>query len=148
MPVMNGFDAARLIKSEFPATLIVIVSQFDSATFEREAIAAGASGYVAKNNASNELIPVLRRTVSGKFVIGRLFSESFNVTRPARYALLCITQTSHVEAQTSWWQSSATHSSQDGLAGMVSAGSMHGDKDSRSPTRRVRIFGQYNSHIR
>jgi YesN/AraC family two-component response regulator len=61
MPVMNGFDAARRIKYEFPSTLILVVSQFDSAPFAREAIAAGASAYVMKSNASTELIPALRK---------------------------------------------------------------------------------------
>lgn len=64
MPVMNGFEAARRIKHEFPTTLILIVSQFDSAPFAREAIAAGASGYVMKSNASSELIPMLRKAMS------------------------------------------------------------------------------------
>ena len=61
MPVMNGFDAARRIKHELPSTLILMVSQFDSAPFEREAVAAGASGYVVKSNAATELIPALRK---------------------------------------------------------------------------------------
>jgi DNA-binding NarL/FixJ family response regulator len=64
MPVMNGFEAARRIKHEFPSTLILVVSQFDSAPFAREAIAAGASAYIVKSNASAELIPTLRKTVS------------------------------------------------------------------------------------
>ena len=64
MPVMNGFDAARRIKHEFPSTLILVVSQSDSAAVAREAIAAGASGYVEKSNASTQLIPMLRKTVS------------------------------------------------------------------------------------
>ena len=64
MPVMNGFEAARLIKHEFPSTLILVVSQFDSAPVEREAITADASGYVVKSDASTELIPMLRKTVS------------------------------------------------------------------------------------
>jgi len=64
MPVMNGFDATRRIKHEFPLTLVLVVSQYDSAPFMREAIAAGASGYVVKDNASTELIPALRKTVS------------------------------------------------------------------------------------
>lgn len=60
MPVMNGFEAARHIKAEFPSILILIVSQFDSATFENEAVSAGASGYVLKSDASNVLVPTLR----------------------------------------------------------------------------------------
>lgn len=61
MTMMNGFDAARRIKHELPSTLILIVSQFDSAHFVREAVASGASGYVVKSNAASELIPALRR---------------------------------------------------------------------------------------
>jgi DNA-binding NarL/FixJ family response regulator len=61
MPVMNGFEAARRIKHESPSTLILMVSQFDSAAFQREAIAAGSSGYVVKSNAASELIPALRK---------------------------------------------------------------------------------------
>jgi hypothetical protein len=54
---MNGFDAGRRIKHESPSTLILIVSQFESAPFAREAVAGGASGYVVKSNASIDLIP-------------------------------------------------------------------------------------------
>lgn len=61
MPVMNGFEAARRIKQELPSTLILMVSQFDSAAFQREAITAGASGYVVKSNAAFELVPALRK---------------------------------------------------------------------------------------
>ncbi len=64
MPVMNGFEAARRIKNELPSVLILMVSQFDSAAFMREAAASGASGYVVKSNASAELIPALRKLQS------------------------------------------------------------------------------------
>ena len=64
MPVMNGFEATRRIKQELPATMILMVSQFDSPAFQREAVTAGASGYVVKSNATTELIPALRRAVS------------------------------------------------------------------------------------
>ena len=64
MPLMNGFEAARRIKHEFPSILIVVVSQSDSAPFAREAIAAGASAYVMKSNASTELIPAVRKLLS------------------------------------------------------------------------------------
>ena len=61
MPVMNGFEAARRIKQELPSTGILMVSQFDSAHFMREAFVSGASGYVVKSNAASELIPALRK---------------------------------------------------------------------------------------
>jgi DNA-binding NarL/FixJ family response regulator len=61
MPLMNGFEAARRIKHDLPSALILMVSQFDSAPFAREAVAAGASGYVVKSNAASDLIPALRK---------------------------------------------------------------------------------------
>lgn len=60
MPTMNGFDAVRQIKKESPATQVLMVSQFDSDAFTREALAVGASGYILKSNASRQLIPALR----------------------------------------------------------------------------------------
>lgn len=61
MPSMNGLEATRLIKRESPSTQILMVSQFDDAGFLREALAAGASGYVVKSVAHRELIPAVRR---------------------------------------------------------------------------------------
>src|ERR1700751_2628704 len=61
MPVMNGFEAAPRLKHEFPSTLILVVSQSDSAPFAREAIAAGASGSGVKSNAGTQFFPILGR---------------------------------------------------------------------------------------
>jgi DNA-binding NarL/FixJ family response regulator len=61
MPVMNGFEAARRIKHELPSAFILMVSEFDSATFLREAAAAGASGYLLKSSVGNDLVPALRK---------------------------------------------------------------------------------------
>jgi two-component system response regulator NreC len=62
---MNGFDAARFIKSELPETKILMLSQFDSPAHKREAIAVGASAYVTKDNASRDLILEFRKIMSG-----------------------------------------------------------------------------------
>jgi two-component system response regulator DesR len=61
MPMMNGFEAARRIRHELPDTQVLIVSQFDSPAFIREALTSGASGYVIKDKASTELIPAVRK---------------------------------------------------------------------------------------
>jgi YesN/AraC family two-component response regulator len=41
MPVMNGLDAATLIKDELPDTKILMVSQWDSAVMKRQAFRTG-----------------------------------------------------------------------------------------------------------
>ncbi|HEX6823447.1 MAG TPA: response regulator transcription factor [Candidatus Sulfotelmatobacter sp.] len=61
MPTMNGLDAARILKCEFPSMHVVIVSQHDSRGFQWAALAAGASGYVVKSNAAQDLLPEVRR---------------------------------------------------------------------------------------
>lgn len=61
MPTMDGLEAARILKHEFPWIQIVIVSQHDSRGFQWAALAAGVSGYVVKSNAGRDLIPELRK---------------------------------------------------------------------------------------
>jgi len=61
MPVMNGFEAAALIKHYLPDTKILMVSQWDSEVVKRRAFTADASGYVTKDKASRELISEVRR---------------------------------------------------------------------------------------
>jgi DNA-binding NarL/FixJ family response regulator len=64
MPLMNGFDAMRLIRDALPETPILVVSQHDITFFRKEAFAAGANGYVSKTEASTKLIPEVRRITS------------------------------------------------------------------------------------
>ena len=61
MPTMNGLDAARILKREFPSMHVLIVSQHDSRGFQWAALAAGASGYIVKSNAAQDLLPEIRR---------------------------------------------------------------------------------------
>jgi two-component system, NarL family, response regulator DesR len=61
MPIMNGFEAIRMIKGERPATHVLVVSQFDSPAFLRQATAVGASGYVRKQDAALRLAGEVRR---------------------------------------------------------------------------------------
>ena len=61
MPIMNGLEAAHVLKNEFPAMHIIIVSQHDSRGFQWAALAAGVSGYVVKSKAADDLIPELQK---------------------------------------------------------------------------------------
>jgi DNA-binding NarL/FixJ family response regulator len=65
MPIMNGFEVIRLIKRELPLTQILVVSQFDSPAFLREATSLGANGYVRKYDAGRDLIQEVRRIQRG-----------------------------------------------------------------------------------
>lgn len=56
MPNMNGLEACRMIRREAPQPEILFVTQHDSPQMMREALAAGARGYVVKSNAARDLL--------------------------------------------------------------------------------------------
>ena len=56
MPRMNGLEACRLIRREAPKLEILFVTQHDSPQMMREALDAGARGYVVKSNAARDLL--------------------------------------------------------------------------------------------
>lgn len=56
MPKMSGLEACRLIRKSVPSTEILIVTQHDSPHMMREALEAGARGYVVKSNAARDLL--------------------------------------------------------------------------------------------
>ena len=58
MPTMNGLEATRIIKREIPSIQIVVVSGQDAI---REAISAGASGYVMKSEVAERLVPEVQK---------------------------------------------------------------------------------------
>jgi len=56
MPRMNGLEACRLIRRRSPNLEILFVTQHDSPQMMREALDAGARGYVVKSNAARDLL--------------------------------------------------------------------------------------------
>ena len=61
MPRMSGLEACRLIRKKAPASEILIVTQHDSPQMMREALEAGARGYVVKSNAARDLLTAVER---------------------------------------------------------------------------------------
>jgi DNA-binding NarL/FixJ family response regulator len=56
MPRLGGLEACRLIRKTAPKCEVLIVTQHDSPYMMREALEAGARGYVVKSNASRDLL--------------------------------------------------------------------------------------------
>jgi DNA-binding NarL/FixJ family response regulator len=56
MPRMNGLEACRLLRRQAPHLEILFVTQHDSPQMMREALDAGARGYVVKSNAARDLL--------------------------------------------------------------------------------------------
>jgi two-component system response regulator NreC len=70
MPILNGFDAGRKIKSELPETAIVILSSNADKHFVEEAKKIGARAYVAKSKAAEALVTAIERAIlDGEFAV-------------------------------------------------------------------------------
>jgi DNA-binding NarL/FixJ family response regulator len=69
MPGMNGLQATRHILEENPQTLVLMLSMHPEDTLVRQALAAGARGYILKNAVDLELGAAIRRVVAGETVL-------------------------------------------------------------------------------
>lgn len=65
MPNLNGLDATRAIKTEFPQTHALILTMYESDEYFFQALNAGASGYVLKKVASADLVAAIRTVYAG-----------------------------------------------------------------------------------
>ena len=59
MPVMDGFAAARRIKSEVPGTCVLFLTGSNSPADVAEARESGGSGYVTKDRRATELVEAI-----------------------------------------------------------------------------------------
>lgn len=63
MPQLNGLDAGDQIKKLLPATKLVFLTMNMSPEVAAEAFRRGASGYIVKSSAAEELLKAIRRAL-------------------------------------------------------------------------------------
>jgi DNA-binding NarL/FixJ family response regulator len=68
LPGMNGLDATRQILADLPETAVLMLSMHSENTWVRQAIDAGAKGYILKNAMNLELGPAVRRVANGETI--------------------------------------------------------------------------------
>jgi len=66
MPGGSSLDAIPALRAEAPDTHIVVLTMQEEPAFAREALAAGATGYVLKRAADGELVEAVRRAAVGE----------------------------------------------------------------------------------
>jgi len=81
MPLMDGLEATRRIRKEFPDTKVIILTQYEDREWVLPVIEAGASGFISKIAASSELTSAIRAVYRGdSFLspsIARLLVEDY-----------------------------------------------------------------------
>jgi two-component system response regulator NreC len=66
MPLLNGVDAAREMKSAAPATAVVLVTVHAESPYVLAALEAGVRGYVLKKQSADELVSAIRAVLRGE----------------------------------------------------------------------------------
>jgi DNA-binding NarL/FixJ family response regulator len=69
MPLLNGIEAARQIRKAWPEAKLLFVSMHSNAMYVREAMSTGASGYLLKTSAAEELLPAIRTILGGQVYV-------------------------------------------------------------------------------
>jgi DNA-binding NarL/FixJ family response regulator len=76
MPLLNGIEAARRIRKNNKGVRIIFLTMHPDVTFATEALAAGASGYVLKNSAGDELVPAIREVLKGRIYATKSIAQA------------------------------------------------------------------------
>jgi len=81
MPELNGLDATRRIRASLPRTQVLILTMHDSEALAQQVLAAGARGYVLKNDAQELLPQAIDALAAGRMFftpkVADLVMESF-----------------------------------------------------------------------
>ena len=75
MPQLNGLDAGEQIKHMMPAVKIIYLTMQAEADLAAEAFRRGASGYVLKSSAADELLLAIRRVLHGESYLSPLITK-------------------------------------------------------------------------
>lgn len=76
MPVMNGIDATRIIKHDFPEVKVIALTMYEDQKHVIEMIELGASGYIVKNTDSLEIKTALLKVMNNELFFSKQIAES------------------------------------------------------------------------
>lgn len=65
MPRMNGVQATRAIRAQFPGVRVLVLTTYDADEWVLDAVRAGAAGYVLKDAPEADLIKAIQDTAKG-----------------------------------------------------------------------------------
>jgi DNA-binding NarL/FixJ family response regulator len=82
LPLLNGIEAARLIKTRLPQTKVLILTRHDSQSYVQAAMGAGVDGYVLKSDEAECMLEAIEEVMDGRvFISPKLCRESLSPSR-------------------------------------------------------------------
>ena len=79
MPGMGGLEALRRIKAKNAKAKMLEFTMHDNIAFVEQALEAGASGYITKNNAPNVLLEAIRKIAGGEQYIDEKLADKLSM---------------------------------------------------------------------
>ncbi len=76
MPVMNGLDAAKVMKVTHGSIKVIILSMHGEQSLVRELVGMGVDGYLLKNTTKDELVSAIQKVHAG----ARYFSSDVTLS--------------------------------------------------------------------
>ena len=83
MPNLNGLEATRAIRRTLPKTEILILTQHDSQEMMRQALNAGARGFVVKSSVAHDLLNAVEATKRGESFFDSAVVPKVQASSPA-----------------------------------------------------------------
>jgi len=88
MPLLNGLDAARRLRTLVPDTRIIFLTMHADPTYASEAFDAGAAGYLLKRSAASELNVAIATVLAGrKYLTPLITSDALRASVPRSVAV-------------------------------------------------------------
>jgi two-component system, NarL family, invasion response regulator UvrY len=75
LPDRNGLEVLQAVKAKWPSTNVLILSMHSQEQYAIRALKLGASGYLTKDTASEELLLAIKRVSSGGKYISQSLAE-------------------------------------------------------------------------
>jgi len=79
LPQMNGIEATRRILAKSPQIAILMLSMHSEDTLVRQALEAGARGYILKNAMDLDLVTAIKQIAEGKTVLDPQITRAGNL---------------------------------------------------------------------
>jgi DNA-binding NarL/FixJ family response regulator len=76
LPGLNGIEATRQLTSDFPSMKVIALSMHSDKRYVIQMLKAGASGYLLKNSASEELVNAITAVEGGKRYLSQAIADA------------------------------------------------------------------------
>ena len=96
MPVMNGMDAAKVLREKYPDLKVIILTMHEHKEYIQGVIRCGAQGYILKDVSAQEMINAIKTVVNGETYysscVSQMMFDDFSKTQKSDGDKLGLTQ--------------------------------------------------------